>query len=153
MEMLAAANVPVDTSQPQRLEHLCASLKHYAAHAVRPHYLYSRIEEMLQVDPIALPPLRPHVFKTLDPGEGVVTIKDDQLKISEIMTKIKQYMDPRPIGYFGESQNHQMHGQGVMKYESGSQYKGYVCNATNNMTFLIMTVWCFIHKVCLCMHL
>jgi hypothetical protein len=124
LEMLAAANVPVDSSQPQRLEKFCASLKHYISHAVRPHYLFSRVEEMLQVDAIALPPLRPHLFKTLNPEEGTVTIKDDQLKITELYAKIKQYMDPRPMGYFGESQNNKMHGPGVMKYESGSQYKG-----------------------------
>ena len=124
LEMLAAANVPVNSSESSRLNNFNRSLKHYAAHAVRPHYIYSRIEEMLEVDPIALYPLRPLLFKSLNPLEGMVTIKGDMLTIRDLHEKIKQYMDPRPVGYFGESLNKQMHGQGVMKYETGSIYKG-----------------------------
>lgn len=125
LELLAAATVPVDASQPSRLGSFAGSLKHYVAHACRPHLLYSRMEELLAVDPIALPPLRFPQYSALDPRSGSVTIRGDQRTVDEVLASLKKkHFDPRPIGYFGESQDHQMHGQGVMKYESGSQYKG-----------------------------
>ena len=94
IEMMYAANIPVIPSAMERTDLFNGSLKHYMLHAVRPHFLFSLTEQMLQVGPIALPPLRPHLFKHLRPEEGTVTIKGDRLKISELISQLQPFLDP-----------------------------------------------------------
>jgi len=127
VEMMYAANVPLNEDTVDRSKHFTAGLLSAIKGNRRAHYLYGMKERMDIRPPISLPPLRNTFFDEYNPLTGSITKESDREKIIELIKVLQPYIDANKatIGYVGERNiEGKMHGYGTYTYASGDVYIG-----------------------------
>ena len=126
VEMLYAANIPLEKASAARMTKFKAGLLSSMQAGRRPHLLYgTREHKLVGRNPIQLPPLQNSWFDNYNPVKGKLTKESDREKIQQLVTDIEPYMKRVVKGYDGErNAAGQMHGRGVYRYASGDVYEG-----------------------------
>ena len=126
VEMLYAANIPLEKDSAARMTKFKAGLPSSMQAGRRPHLLYGTKEhKLVGYNPIQLPPLQNSWFDDYNPVKGKLTKETDREKIQQLVTDIEPYMKRVVVGYDGErNAAGQMHGRGVFRYASGDVYEG-----------------------------
>ena len=126
VEMLYAANIPLEKDSAARMTKFKAGLLSSMQSGRRPHLLYGTKEHKLfGYDPIHLPPLQNTWFDNYNPVKGKLTKESDREKIQQLVNYIEPYMKRVAVGYIGErNAAGQMHGRGVYRYADGTVYEG-----------------------------
>ena len=126
VEMLYAANIPLERDSAARTTKFKAGLLSSMQAGRRPHLLYgTREHKLVGYNPIQLPPLQNSWFDNYNPVEGKLTKESDREKIQQLVTDIEPYMKRVEVGYTGEKNAAgKMHGRGVYRYADGSVYEG-----------------------------
>lgn len=151
LEMLYAANLPVDSSS-SRVCKFSRGFRHHACINKRPHILFGEHELHHRIDPIVLAPFQNQWFESMDPRNGTLTHRDDMLHIEIYLAHLQQhYMVIHPYGYQGPNKfiislftmdiyndgilctprlhrgpilNRYAHGEGVYRFHSGAIFEG-----------------------------
>ena len=126
VEMLYAANIPLEKDSAARMTKFKAGLLSSMQAGRRPHLLYgTREHKLVGYNPIQLPPLQNSWFDNYNPVKGKLTKESDREKIQQLVTDIEPYMKRVVEGYDGErNAAGQMHGRGVCRFASGAVYEG-----------------------------
>ena len=126
VEMLYAANIPLEKDKTARTEKFKAGLRSSVRERRRPHLLYGTKEHKLgNVNPIQLPPLQNAWFDNYNPVNGKLTNESDRVKIQRLVDDIAPRMKRLTVGYYGHRDTAgQAHGRGICRYANGDVYKG-----------------------------
>ena len=124
VEMLYAANIPLEKDSAARMTKFKAGLLSSMQAGRRPHLLYGT-REYVGYNPMQLPPLQNSWFDDYNPVKGKLTKESDREKIQQLVIDIEPHMKRIIEGYDGErNAAGQMHGRGVYRYADGSVYEG-----------------------------
>ena len=126
VEMLYAANIPLEKDSTTRMTKFKAGLLSSLQAGRRPHLLYgTREHKLVGFNPVQLPPLQNSWFYNYNPVKGKLTKESDREKIQQLVNDIEPYMKRVIVGYTGERNvEGQMHGRGVYRYANGDMYEG-----------------------------
>ena len=127
VEMLYAANIPLEKDSAARMSKFKAGLLSSMQAGRRPHLLYgTREHKQVGRTPIQLPPLQNSWFDKYNPVKGKLTKETDREKIQKLVTDIEgRYMQRVVEAYDGErNAAGQMHGRGVYRFANGDVYEG-----------------------------
>ena len=126
VEMLYAANIPLEKDSAARMTKFKAGLLSSMQAGRRPHLLYGTNEhKLVAYNPVQLPPLQNSWFDNYNPVKGKLTKESDREKIRQLVTDIEPYMKRVVEAYDGErNAAGQMHGRGVYWYADGKVYEG-----------------------------
>jgi hypothetical protein len=115
VEMLYAANIPLEKDSAARMTKFKAGLLSSMQAGRRPHLLYGTKEhKRVGHNPTQLPPLQNSWFDNYNPVKGKLTKESDREKIQQLVNDIEPYMKRVVEGYDGErNAADQMHGGGV----------------------------------------
>ena len=133
-EMFYGCNIDTYEDNDSRISKLSKSLNHFSNIGRRPHYVYGLHEDKREIAPVLLQLLQNPLLKELDPEYGQVSLPEDNAKIMELMTNLKDHIDKRSEGYYGETRNKKMHGKGLVRFNSGAMYQGDFFNGKKHGT-------------------
>ena len=102
VEMLYAANIPLEKDSAARIDKFKAGLFSSVQAGRRPHLLYGTKEHKDNRPPLQLPPLQNSWFDNYNPVKGKLTKESDREKIQLLVTDIEPYMKRVAVGYTGE---------------------------------------------------
>ena len=126
MEMLYAANIPLENISAARADRFKAGLLGSVREGHRPHLLYgTREHKLVGYNPIQLPPMQNSWFDNYNPVKGKLTKESDRANIQRLVKDIAPHMKRVTVGYEGEKiAAGQYHGRGVYRYADGNVYEG-----------------------------
>ena len=103
VEMLYAANIPLENVNALRLGHFKAGLLSSAQAGRRPHLLYGTREyKLLGYNPIQLPQMQNSWFDNYNPVKGKLTRESDRANIQRLVDDIAPRMKRVAAGYEGQ---------------------------------------------------
>eukprot|EP01038_Epipyxis_sp_PR26KG_P003957 gene3957-5674_t len=125
IEMMYAANIPLENDNPQRIAKFKAGLLNSIQNGRRPHLLYgTRESSIITCPPRHLPPMQNSWFDNYSPVKGKLTKESDRVHIQQLIDDIEPTMKRVNEGYEGEYKNGKMHGKGVFIFSNGEVYDG-----------------------------
>ena len=126
MEMLYAANIPLESDSAARADRFKAGLLGSVREGRRPHLLYgTREHKLVGYNPIQLPPMQNSWFDNYNPVNGKLTKESDRANIQGLVADIAPRMKRVTVGYEGEKNAAgQYHGRGVYRFARGDVYEG-----------------------------
>ncbi len=134
VEMLYAANIPLENNSSARIEKFKEGLYTSIQGGLRPHLLYgTREHKLVGRNPIHLPPIQNYWFDDFSPVKGKLTKESDRVHIQRLVDEITPRMKRISIGYEGQSDAvGQSHVTGVNRYANGDVYEGQFMNNQKN---------------------
>jgi hypothetical protein len=138
VEMLYAANIPLENDSAARAGRFKAGLLGSVQEGRRPHLLYGTREyKLFGRNPIQLPPMQNSWFDNYNPVNGKLTKESDRANIQGLVAEIAPHMKRVTVGYEGgRNAAGKMHGRGVYRYAEGAVYEG----EFNNGDYLILVI-------------
>ena len=126
VEMLYAANIPLENDSAARADRFKAGLLGSVREGRRPHLLYgTREHKLVRYNPIQLPPMQNSWFDNYNPVNGKLTKESDRAEIQRLVAEIAPRMKRVTVGYDGaRNAAGKMHGRGVYRYADGAVYEG-----------------------------
>eukprot|EP01038_Epipyxis_sp_PR26KG_P005975 gene5975-8230_t len=124
MDMMYAANIPLENDDPHRISKFKAGLLSSIQNGRRPHLLYGTRESQFNSPPIQLPPMQNSWFDNYSPVKGKLTKESDRVHIQQLIDEIKPIMKRVKVGYKGEYKDGEQYGKGVYTFANGDVYNG-----------------------------
>jgi len=125
VEMLYAANIPLQENRGHRIQKFKAGVRGALERNYRPHLIYGTKELKMSFFAGILCPLQTKYLELYNPADGYLTKKEDRVVIESLMDRLSPYMKIIEEGYVGDRNSYGLRcGNGKLTLKNGFCYEG-----------------------------